>query len=62
MEISEKDRRMAEVCVTCRVCRRARERQAGFAFWLVRSIEGGLCPFCKAYEKVYGRKAHEPQR
>jgi hypothetical protein len=23
-------------------------------------IEGGMCPQCRAYEKVYGRKAHEP--
>lgn len=62
MEISEKDRKMAEVCVTCQVCKRARDRQSGFSFWLVKLVEGGLCPYCKAYEKVYGRKAHEPRR
>ena len=27
---------------------------------VVKSIEGGVCPYCKAYAKVYGRKAHEP--
>ena len=28
--------------------------------WFVRHIEGSLCPYCRAYERVYGRKAHEP--
>jgi len=51
---------MAEICVHCTVCRRARKTQRGFSFWLVKHVEGGLCPFCKAYERVYGRKAHEP--
>jgi hypothetical protein len=41
------------------VCRRARRQQAGLAFWVVKTFEG-LCPFCRAYEKVYGRKSHEP--
>ncbi|MCX6004824.1 MAG: hypothetical protein NT082_04045 [Chloroflexi bacterium] len=59
-EITEKDRQMAETCVKCPVCNRARKNQKGFAFWFVKMIEGGKCPYCKAYEKVYGRKAHEP--
>ena len=59
-EITERDRKMAQQCVDCTVCRRARTLQRGFAFWLVKTVESGLCPFCKAYEKVYGRKAHEP--
>jgi hypothetical protein len=25
----------------------------------VKKIEATLCPFCRAYERVYGRKAHE---
>jgi hypothetical protein len=25
----------------------------------VKQIESSLCPFCRAYERVYGRKAHE---
>lgn len=58
--ITEKDRRMAEKCVQCPVCRRARERQRGLAFWFVKLLERGLCPYCRAYEKVYSRKAHEP--
>ena len=59
-EITDMDRKMAEICVHCTVCRRARKTQRGFSFWLVKHVEGGLCPFCKAYERVYGRKAHEP--
>jgi len=50
---------LAKVCANCLVCRRARRRQRGTAFWLVKKIEASLCPFCRAYERVYGRKAHE---
>jgi hypothetical protein len=25
----------------------------------VKKIEAKLCPFCRAYERVCGRKAHE---
>ena len=62
VEITEKDRQMAQKCVECPVCERARAKQKGMAFWFVKGIEGGLCPYCKAYEKVYGRKAHEPKQ
>jgi len=53
---------MAQCCVKCPVCAHARKTQKGLAYWYVKEIEGGIgiCPFCKAYEKVYGRKAHEP--
>ncbi|HOX04184.1 MAG TPA: hypothetical protein P5555_18075 [Candidatus Paceibacterota bacterium] len=53
------DRAMARVCVGCLVCRRARQRQRGMAFRLVQRLEAKLCPFCLAYDRVYGRKAHE---
>ena len=53
------DKTLAGFCMTCLVCRRARKRQRGTAFWLVKQIESSLCPFCRAYERVYGRKAHE---
>ncbi|MCK5213911.1 MAG: hypothetical protein KAR05_00975 [Candidatus Omnitrophica bacterium] len=59
--VTEKDRQMAQKCVECPVCRKARRDQKGLAFWFVQKIEGGLCPYCRAYEKVYGRKAHEPE-
>jgi len=58
--ITEKDKEMAKRCVECPLCRRARRKQKGIAFWFVKTIEGSLCPYCKAYERVYGRKAHEP--
>jgi rubrerythrin len=56
---SSLDRLLARVCVNCPVCRTARRRQAGAAFTLVRKVETGVCPFCRAYERVFGRKAHE---
>lgn len=58
--VTEKDPRRARRCLMCPVCRRARRKQRGIAFWLVKTVEGSICPFCKAYERVYGRKAHEP--
>lgn len=59
-KITERDRRRAKVCLACPVCNHARKKQRGIVFWFVKRIEGSLCPCCKAYEKVYGRKAHEP--
>jgi transposase-like protein len=50
---------LAKFCLHCPVCRRARRRQRGVAFWLVKRIEAKSCPFCRAYERVRGRKAHE---
>jgi hypothetical protein len=52
---TQKDIEMAKKCLTCPVCKRARIKQSGFAFWFVKNIEDGLC----AYERVYGKKAHE---
>ena len=59
-KITDRDRKMAKFCVSCTLCRYARKKQEGAAFWFVQKIEGKLCPFCKAYERVYGRKAHQP--
>ena len=59
-KITGKDRAMARKCVECPVCRHARRTQKGLIFWFVRKIEGALCPYCRAYERVYGRKASEP--
>ncbi len=59
-DITAKQRKLASQCKDCPLCQRARVKQRGLAYWFVRRIEGGLCPACKAYEKVYGRKAHEP--
>ena len=57
---SRSDRIMAAMCRGCVVCRHARKRQRGIAYTLVEKIETKTCPFCKAYERVYGKKAHEP--
>lgn len=58
--ITEKDRAMARKCLECPVCSYARRKQRGVVYFFVRFVEGGVCPYCKAYERVYGRKAHEP--
>ena len=58
--ITEKDRKLAQKCVACPVCDRARDKQKGFAFWFVKTVESRVCPACQAYERVYGKKAHEP--
>ncbi len=59
-ETTDMDRAKAQRCVECPVCSYARKKQRGAIFWFVKTVEGSLCPFGKAYEKVYGRKAHEP--
>ena len=57
--VSEWDRTLASICEHCPVCRQARKSQKGMAFELVKRVETGICPFCRAYERVHGRKAHE---
>jgi len=58
--ITDRDRKMAQRCLDCKLCGHARRKQRGIAFWIVKKVESGLCPYCRAYERVYGRKAHEP--
>ena len=58
--ITEKDREMAKQCVECTICKKACVNQKGILFLIVKFLEGSVCPYCKAYERVYGRKAHEP--
>ena len=58
--ITENDRKLAKQCLECPLCKRARYKQKGLIFWFVKKLEGSICPACKAYEKVYHRKAHEP--
>ena len=57
---TEKELKLAKQCLGCPLCKHARAKQKGLIFWFVKKLESGLCPACKAYEKVYGRKAHEP--
>ncbi len=57
---SDKDRQMAAVCIACPMCKNARKDQAGFTYGIVKNFAESICPYCQAYERVYGRKAHEP--
>ncbi len=58
--VSDKDREMAQVCLSCPMCKNARKDQNGFMNACVKNFTEAMCPFCQAYERVYGRKAHEP--
>jgi hypothetical protein len=58
-QVTAVDRAMARLCELCPVCRRARTRQDGVAYAIVKNVEAAICPFCRAYERVHGRKAHE---
>jgi hypothetical protein len=59
VKASKLDRTLAKVCEACPVCRSARGSQQGLANRFVRRIEENICPFCRAYERVHGLKAHE---
>ena len=59
VNISDKDREMAQVCMNCPMCKNAREDQNGWMNACVKNFTESICPFCQAYERVYGRKAHE---
>lgn len=58
-ESSSLDRALARVCELCPVCLHARYHQQGMVYNFVKSVEADICPFCKAYERVHGKKAHE---
>jgi len=58
--ITDRDRKLAQQCMACPVCKHARKKQRGLCFWFVKRLEARICPACQAYERVYGRKAHEP--
>jgi hypothetical protein len=58
-DISPFDRSLAGICELCPICRHARRSGQGIAFAIVKNVETSLCPFCKAYERVHGMKAHQ---
>ena len=58
-EPSALDRALAKVCEFCPVCLHARYHQKGMVFDFVKNVEKDICPFCMAYERVHGKKAHE---
>ncbi len=53
------DKALAKVCEHCPVCLHARHHQQGVVFNFVKGVETDICPFCKAYERVHGQRAHE---
>ncbi len=54
---TRRDRLLAKVCLACPVCKSARQHQKGAAYWLVKNVDRHICPFCRAYERVYGKAA-----
>ncbi len=58
--VTDKDREMARICLECPCGKTARQEQKGLAYECVKNFGEAVCPFGQAYEKVYGRKAHEP--
>lgn len=58
-EPSSLDRVLAKFCEFCPTCLHARHYQKGVVFGFVKNVEEGICPFCQAYERVHGKKAHE---
>lgn len=59
-DVTEKDKEMAQICLSCPCCKIALEEQEGLMYSCVKDYAEELCPFGQAYEKVYGRKPHEP--
>jgi|GEM_PF-1313047 hypothetical protein len=46
-EISEKERAMAKKCLECALCKQARQKQRGFAFWFVKKSRAACAPIAK---------------
>ncbi|MCE5263455.1 MAG: hypothetical protein LLG97_07960 [Deltaproteobacteria bacterium] len=59
MEHSNWTLKMADFCKkSCTGCKIARKKGRGFLYQFVK-LESRFCPMCRAYEKVYGKKAYE---
>ncbi|MCK4292940.1 MAG: hypothetical protein KAY65_07070 [Planctomycetes bacterium] len=58
-QAAKRQKGMARMCANCILCRYARKRQKGWIYRIAK-LESRICPFCRAYEKVYGRKSYEP--
>lgn len=51
--------KMAKFCrESCPVCTRGREKGKGFLYTMIK-LEENICPFGRAYKKVYGIPPHE---
>ncbi len=60
-QFDEKTLRRADMCKNkCTVCKLGREKGKGFFYWMVKmESRMKVCPWCRAYEKVYGVPAYE---
>jgi hypothetical protein len=57
----KKEQKMGQFCRDgYPVCKSVRKKQKGVLFWFIKTFESVVCPYCEAYEKVYGLKAQEP--
>lgn len=57
--MDEELKKKADFCKDkCPVCTRARKKGKGFLYTMVK-LERKLCPYCRAYEKVYGKPAYK---
>lgn len=57
---TDKLKARARWCLKCPICNRAREKQKGIVYLLVKHIDRKVCPSCKAFEKVTGQLSYEP--
>jgi hypothetical protein len=60
-QFDEKTVKRAEFCLEkCTACKKGREKQSGLFWWIVKfEDKTKLCPWCRAYRKVYGVPAWE---
>jgi hypothetical protein len=60
-QFDEKTLKKADFCMSkCTACKVGREKGKGFFNWVVRmESKLKLCPWCRAYEKVYGVPAYQ---
>jgi hypothetical protein len=60
-EVDETLQKRADFCLKkCPVCVLGRKKDKGFFHaWTKLEVKLGVCPWCNAYEKVYGVPAYE---
>lgn len=58
-EVNQELIKKALNCVDCGICKRARVKQKGIAYFFVKYIDRKVCPDCKAFEKVFNRPAFD---
>ncbi len=60
-KFDEKTLKRANICMnTCTLCKLGRKKDKGFFNTMVKlEVKTKLCPWCRAYEKVYGIPAYQ---